>query len=299
VAVLDLAGANAGAYVLGAVPASGTPPLAAPLQGGLARVATPFSLREDRWPERGRLASTWEWGRRTLAPAWNVASRVGTPRSYAGLRDARLTRYEAAVSEHGRWTSSGLFGVGYAVVPGRLDLGERAGLSPPHRVAASDPELPAWLVAMPHRPRAYLAESVERVDEEAAFAFALRGGDPGRSVVEAPVPAGEGPPGGDVRLARDAPEEVALLVRADRPALLVLNDAWAPGWRAEVDGRPAPILRANYLVRGVWIEAGEHRVEFRHATPGLRAGWAILAAGLAALGGAALAARPRRRGAAP
>ena len=39
--------------------------------------------------------------------------------------------------------------------------------------------------------------------------------------------------------------------------------------RAEVDGRPAPILPANYAVRGVPLRAGAHTVVFAYRTPGL------------------------------
>jgi uncharacterized membrane protein YfhO len=49
---------------------------------------------------------------------------------------------------------------------------------------------------------------------------------------------------------------------ADAPALLVLNDANYPGWRAWVDGRPAPILAADHLFRGVSVPTGRHVVEF-------------------------------------
>jgi uncharacterized membrane protein YfhO len=50
----------------------------------------------------------------------------------------------------------------------------------------------------------------------------------------------------------------------DAPAdgYLVLNDPYHPWWRASVDGRDAPILRANVLFRAVPVPAGRHRVEF-------------------------------------
>ena len=43
---------------------------------------------------------------------------------------------------------------------------------------------------------------------------------------------------------------------------LVLNDAWHPWWRAEVDGQPARILKANVLFRAVLVGPGVHRVHF-------------------------------------
>lgn len=44
---------------------------------------------------------------------------------------------------------------------------------------------------------------------------------------------------------------------------VVLNDLWHPYWFAEVDGKPAPIERANVLFRAVEVPAGKHAIVFR------------------------------------
>ncbi len=62
--------------------------------------------------------------------------------------------------------------------------------------------------------------------------------------------------------------------------LLVLFDSFADGWSATVDGSPAPLWRVNGRWRGVQVPPGEARVEFRYATPGLRAG-ALISLGTA------------------
>ncbi|MFI5301376.1 MAG: hypothetical protein ACHREM_25095, partial [Polyangiales bacterium] len=51
---------------------------------------------------------------------------------------------------------------------------------------------------------------------------------------------------------------------ADAPSLLVLAEVFYPGWRAELDGRPVPILRASFVGRGVAIPPGDHTVTFRY-----------------------------------
>jgi len=53
-------------------------------------------------------------------------------------------------------------------------------------------------------------------------------------------------------------------LEADSPdgGWVVLNDVWQPWWFAEVDGRPAEILRANVLFRAVAVPPGRHKVRF-------------------------------------
>ena len=53
-------------------------------------------------------------------------------------------------------------------------------------------------------------------------------------------------------------------IDADSPegGYVVLNDVWHPWWRAEIDGRHAPVIRANVLFRAVAVPPGRHRVTF-------------------------------------
>lgn len=60
-------------------------------------------------------------------------------------------------------------------------------------------------------------------------------------------------------------------------ALLVLSEPWFPGWRATVDGKPAEVLRVDYLLRGIVLPAGEHTVELRFRPLSLLIGAAISA----------------------
>ena len=90
---------------------------------------------------------------------------------------------------------------------------------------------------------------------------------------------------GRVLRTRDAADAVELDVEADRPTMAVVRDAFAPGWSAEVNGAPAPVLRADGRYRAIPVPAGRSRVLLRYHPPGLRTGLTIfaLAATLAAL----------------
>ncbi len=67
---------------------------------------------------------------------------------------------------------------------------------------------------------------------------------------------------------------VALTVRchAERPAIAVIVEQHDRGWSATVDGRPAPLLRANLLLRGVALDTGHHTIALSYAARGLRLG---------------------------
>jgi len=56
---------------------------------------------------------------------------------------------------------------------------------------------------------------------------------------------------------------------------LVLTDTYYPGWRAYVDDKETPILRANYLFRAVALDAGHHIVRFVYAPWSFRIGAGI------------------------
>jgi hypothetical protein len=98
---------------------------------------------------------------------------------------------------------------------------------------------------------------------------------------------------GSLVVAAARPALVVARVRADGPVLALHHAPLAAGWRATVDGRPAPLLEANVAAMAVAVGAGEHEVRFAYAPAGLVAGAALTIAGLA--GCAALAFARRRQ----
>jgi hypothetical protein len=78
-------------------------------------------------------------------------------------------------------------------------------------------------------------------------------------------------------------QHVQIETRSDTPAILMLNDANYPGWHATLNGRPVPILQADYLFQAVIVPAGRATVEFTYAPLSFRAGALISLASLIAL----------------
>ncbi len=74
---------------------------------------------------------------------------------------------------------------------------------------------------------------------------------------------GRGEGAGDrVQILAYTGREVEIAVETSSPGLLVLGDAYFPGWKADVDGKRVPIFRTDYLLRGVWVDRGFHRIRF-------------------------------------
>jgi hypothetical protein len=85
---------------------------------------------------------------------------------------------------------------------------------------------------------------------------------------------GDGAPG-TASIVHWSAERIDVDVSVTRPALVVSNGSFFPGWEALIDGETATIVRANALVRGVFVAPGAHRVEFRYRPRSLRTGTAI------------------------
>ena len=109
------------------------------------------------------------------------------------------------------------------------------------------------------------------VDDEVALATLPRAEwDPHREVLIAEaIPAPESADANasvvPVRYLSYDPKRIVLETDADATTVLLLNDKHHYGWRVTVDGQPAKLLRANFLMRGVHLPAGKHKVEFRFA----------------------------------
>jgi hypothetical protein len=80
---------------------------------------------------------------------------------------------------------------------------------------------------------------------------------------------------------------------APEAGLLVVCEGFDPGWRAWVDGRPAEVTSADWLLLGVPVPEGRHTVRLEYTPPGFRAGLFLSLLALAAVGTLVVGCRPR------
>lgn len=139
-------------------------------------------------------------------------------------------------------------------------------------------------------PRAFVVHSAEVMPDDAALArLEAQSVDVRRIVLLSEgqaidEPANAADAQDEVAIEEYKPERVQVSVVNARAGYLVLTDSWYPGWDAFVDGKSAPILRADVLFRAVPLEPGSHTVRFEYRPRSLVWGALISAASLALTG---------------
>jgi Bacterial membrane protein YfhO len=77
---------------------------------------------------------------------------------------------------------------------------------------------------------------------------------------------------GSIRMKMYDPEHLVYQFSAPEKQLAVFSEIYyTKGWTAHIDGKEVPILKTNYLLRGLEIPKGEHKIEFKFVTPKLAA----------------------------
>jgi hypothetical protein len=134
-------------------------------------------------------------------------------------------------------------------------------------------------------PRAFVVGEIRPVASHEAAWEAIHAADfdPGRAAVVEGAPHLAGGGQGTVSNIRDGPGRLSLTTTVEGgPALLVVSQAWYPGWQVWVDGQPQGgqpqglPLRVDYAFQGVMLNAGAHQVELRFVPPLWRLGWVLV-----------------------
>jgi hypothetical protein len=137
-------------------------------------------------------------------------------------------------------------------------------------------------------------------DDTTLRMLASPGSDPHKTVlvadpIPAPQPDNSNTTAGTVEIKPNyLPKRMELEADVKTPSVLLLNDKFTPHWHVRVDGQPKPLLRCNFIMRGVYLEPGRHNIVFRYEVP-LTALYISVAAVLTAVGLSLWLAVDRRR----
>ena len=140
-------------------------------------------------------------------------------------------------------------------------------------------------------PRAWLASEALTLNENQILAVVRSGALPNGStwnpqqsaLVETqlalPRKANTPDPGeiAKAEVTKHEPNGLEIHTASAAPSVLVLSENYFPGWRVNVDGQPAQLLRVNYNLRGVALPAGEHVVSFQYRP------WSVLIGAIVSL----------------
>lgn len=249
---------------------------------GLALLNAEFTRIPPGWdPEWAWALGHTDWLSSPIATRWGVSGSFDG--DFTGLTPVAMSRLLALVNGV-RSDDAGLRLLQMASVTDVVSFEESFAGSPPRAEALSVFARPVRLFAVPDPlPRAYVvagvradgapgeASVVTSPDFDARREVAL---DPrsGRAASPAQDDAGRA-----AVVARRS-DRLTIAVSALRPAVLVVTESYDPGWRAWVDGAPAPVWRANAIFRGVPVPQGDHRVEMRYRPPS--AAWGAAASAL-------------------
>ena len=142
-----------------------------------------------------------------------------------------------------------------------------------------------WVYERPGAlPRAWIVPQVEALDDKNILSRIHEPGFDPRMValVESPL-ACTGDGTGEVESVYDEGNRIGARV-AGGGGLLIMSEVYYPGWQAKVDGEPATLVRADYVLRAVCVPPGEHQVVLVYNPPLFRVGLAATSLTLLCLG---------------
>jgi hypothetical protein len=227
------------------------------------------------------LFRVYGWGT-ALLPNTAMAYGLQDARGWDGVQPARYTRlldlgYLRQSTDPGRHLADpvllDVLNVKYVFVPPGLTL-------PAPRFAPLEGARGAVYVNRRVQPRAFLVDRyVALTDPQIESVLHAHRADLRttvlleRDLVEEDRPADAGGAAIGTAVVRRY-EDTLVEVETDAPGrrLLVLADAYYPGWRVLVDGRPSTLLRADYALRAVPVATGRHVVRFEYRPWTVRAG---------------------------
>jgi hypothetical protein len=262
-----------------------------------------------RKPSPERLAEAVRWDRQTLLPRYQLLSPVGSLESSQSLQDRTLATLLDVGRQHGTRRPDGLrepdasllrsLGVRWIAGPGDWHPG---GSSLPQQLphAETTPtNFALWRIPSPApfahvvfraRQAGPLPSRMSNLARQVEAEFYPDGElvNLTRLVIlhgESPsLEAGPSPAVATAHLDRFEPTRRELTVQLDQPGYLVLNQAYAPGWKAwsrhpgQEKWQAVPLQRANFVSSALPLPAGRHQLLLRYQPATVHSGaWLSLA----------------------
>ena len=224
--------------------------------------------------------------------AWGIATLPG----YDAAIPSRMDQVWSAGLDSGQ-SALRLLGASYVVLPvdDPAAPDDRVNLTP-----LADPLSGARLYRVQNAlPRVFWAARAEVVSDNEALTrlfqpdvvagatILLASDDPSAALSVAPGRAGE------CQVESFANQRVVAVCNGASDGFVTFVEQYDSGWSATVDGRLAPLLRANAIMRALRMRPGRHRIVLEYHTPGLHLGVAISLGCLLLLSGLGVCGRRR------
>ncbi|WP_227687175.1 hypothetical protein [Spirosoma arboris] len=191
-------------------------------------------------------------------------------RSIGGYNTTRLRRYNELIN-HAFQSNTlhilNMLNAKYVIQPGQPDPANPQQQAAPVAIPNPDVMGAAWFVGN--------VQQVANADEEMAVMKTLNPRD--SAVVDkrfaaelSNLPAKMDHTGSTIQLTSYRPDKLIYQTNAARDGLAIFSEVYYRGnedWQAFIDGKPAPHLRADYVLRAMRIPAGKHTIEFRFDPP--------------------------------
>lgn len=107
------------------------------------------------------------------------------------------------------------------------------------------------------------------------------------------ISCGDEPAAGTAHLTLYRPHSLIVRAEVERSGVLVIGDAWDPGWKARVNGNRVPVGIADHAFRYINLPSGECRVEMVYRPDDVRLGWFITLVTVTWITGTAVRMNPR------
>jgi len=177
----------------------------------------------------------------------------------------RLEAFQRLEDKVGSWRRWQLLNVEYVLSRDSLD-------GPGFERVFEEGEVKVYRLSDP-LPRAWMTyQTVAAGDDHAIALLNGEGFDPRQVAVVSPdlraaVLTGQDRPPAAAQVEESSPGRLTLQVAGGADGLLVISQAFYPGWHAKVDGERVSLIRVDSFLQGAWVSAGSHRVELVYTLP--------------------------------